>query len=176
MLSDNTDILIYADGAASPNPGPGGYGVILVQGGRRVEFSGGYRMTTNNRMELMGVIAGLEALSGGRCRAAVYTDSRYVADMMNGGHAAAWRRNGWRRNKGKDPALNPDLWQRLLELTARHEVRFIWVRGHAEHPENTRCDALAVAARQRCGLRADDGYERPPAPLRGQDDLPGLFP
>jgi len=154
-------VTIYADGAASPNPGPGGYGVVLIRDGRRQELSGGFRKTTNNRMEILGAIVGLRAMEGEKSKATVHSDSAYLVEMFNGGHADGWRRTGWRRNKGKDPALNPDLWNELLDLSARHEARFVWVRGHAGSKENARCDELAVAARQGKNLPADAGYEAP---------------
>lgn len=156
-------IEIYTDGAASPNPGPGGYGAVLLCDGQRQELSGGFRKTTNNRMELFSVITGLRALGDRKCGVTVYSDSRYVVDMFNGGYAAQWRKNGWTRNKGKDPALNPDLWDELLNLSADRDVKFVWVRGHADNAENARCDELAVAARQVSGLPGDEGYENPVA-------------
>ena len=140
-------VKIYSDGACSGNPGPGGYGAILIHGERVKEISGGARETTNNRMELMGAIAGLEELRF-PCEVELYTDSRYVSDAMGKGWAERWRKNGWMRNK-KDTALNPDLWERLLMLCRTHSVRFIWVRGHAENRYNNRCDAMAVAERDR---------------------------
>jgi ribonuclease HI len=164
-MSLDPPVEIYTDGAASPNPGPGGYGFILTRLGRRQELSGGFRKTTNNRMELFSVIAALRMLEGSRCAVTIYSDSRYVVDMFTGGYADQWRRNGWTRNKGKDPALNPDLWNELLNLAAGHDVNFVWVRGHADNRENTRCDELAVAARQLADLPADEGYEAPPAPV-----------
>lgn len=152
------EVAIFTDGAASPNPGPGGYGVVMLRGGRREEFSAGFCATTNNRMEILGAVAGLRALGAARSNVTIYSDSRYLVDMFNGGHAMAWRRNGWRRSGGREPALNPDLWGALLDLAAHHQVRFVWVRGHAGHVENTRCDALAVAARQAADLPPDEGY------------------
>lgn len=135
---------IYTDGACSGNPGPGGYGVILNYKGTRRELSGGEAATTNNRMELMAVITGLEALKE-PCEVTLYSDSKYIIDAIQQRWVYKWKANGWMRNK-KDPALNPDLWQRLLEQLERHQVNFVWVKGHAGHPENERCDALAVAA------------------------------
>ena len=135
---------IYTDGACSGNPGPGGYGTILKYGFQEKELSAGYRNTTNNRMELRAVIAGLEALKE-PCYGTIYSDSKYIVDAVNQGWARRWRSNGWKRNK-KDKALNPDLWERLLDLLGKHDYRFEWVRGHAGHPENERCDRLAVAA------------------------------
>jgi len=167
------EVTIYADGAASPNPGAGGYGVVLLRNGLRQELSGGVRHTTNNRMEILGTIVGLRALNGVKCKVTIYSDSKYVVDMFKGGYAEQWRKNGWTRNKGKDPALNPDLWGELLDLSARHDVQFIWVRGHASNKENTRCDELAVAARQGTDLPSDAGYETPvtqsPPELRQAD-------
>ena len=137
-------VTIYSDGACSGNPGPGGYGVILSCNGHTKELSGGYRHTTNNRMELMGAITGLEALKE-RCSVTMVTDSRYVVDGIEKGWARKWKAKGWMRNN-KDPAINPDLWDRLLKAVDNHAVRFSWVRGHNGHPENERCDELAVAA------------------------------
>ncbi len=162
MPTASPEVTIYADGAASPNPGPGGYGVVVIRNGHRLELSGGFRKTTNNRMEIIGAVVGLKALGGETAAVTIYSDSRYVADMFNGGYAEDWRRNGWKRNKGKDPALNPDLWGELLDLSAKHEVRFIWVKGHAGDRENARCDELAVTARQGENLPADEGYEGRP--------------
>ncbi len=151
-------IEIYTDGACSPNPGPGGYGVIIVRDGVRTELSGGFRNTTNNRMEIAAAIEGLKALQGkGVTSVTVYSDSRYLVDMFNGGHAAKWRANGWRLASRK-PALNVDLWDSILELAHKH-VSFEWVRGHNEHPENERCDEMAVEARQQKNLPPDTAYE-----------------
>ena len=135
---------IYTDGACKGNPGPGGYGAILVYGGQERELSGGEPSTTNNRMELMGAIAALERLRE-PCEVTLTSDSRYLVDAVTKGWAKSWRRNGWRKTD-KSPALNSDLWARLLELLEIHRVTFIWVRGHVGHPYNERCDALAVEA------------------------------
>ena len=151
-------ITIYTDGACSGNPGPGGYGVLVVYGEQRRELSAGFRRTTNNRMEMMAAIAGLQALKPG-CRVTVYTDSQYVAQGITQGWAVKWRANGWKRNP-KEKAVNPDLWAELLDLCALHEVTFEWVKGHAGHPENERCDQLAVSASQAKDLPADEEYER----------------
>lgn len=140
-------VYIYSDGACSGNPGPGGYGVILRCDGREKEISGGEAHTTNNRMELSGVIAGLEALKF-PCRVVLQTDSRYVVDGIEKGWAKSWRRNNWIKSDRK-PALNKDLWERLLELLEVHEVSFVWIKGHAGHEENERCDRLAVAESRR---------------------------
>ena len=138
-----TKVTIYTDGACSGNPGPGGWGAILQYGKHKKELSGGEANTTNNRMELTGVITALEALNE-PCEVALYTDSQYIVNAMTLGWAKKWKANGWMRNK-KDPALNPDLWEKLLNLCDRHSVTFNWVKGHAENEFNNRCDQLAVA-------------------------------
>lgn len=155
---DQSLVTIYTDGACSGNPGPGGYAVILLSGGHRKELSGGFRKTTNNRMELLAAIVGLEALKR-PCRVTVWTDSSYVHNAVRQGWAKKWQAQGWMRNK-KERAENPDLWERLLELCERHAVEFQWLRGHAGHPENERADKLAVAASQSNALQADEYYER----------------
>lgn len=137
---------VYTDGACSGNPGPGGWGTILSARGVKKELSGGERSTTNNRMELTAVIRGLQALKR-PCKVTVVTDSKYVADAVTLGWAKKWKAQGWMRNK-KEKALNPDLWEELLTLLSIHEVTFSWVKGHAGHPENERCDEMAVAAYQ----------------------------
>ncbi len=143
MVGALKQIEIFTDGACSGNPGPGGYGVILRYNGKEKELSGGERSTTNNRMELTAVIEGLAALKE-RCQATLYTDSKYVADAISKGWAKKWQKNGWKRG-GNEPALNPDLWERLLQLLEEQQVTVVWVKGHAGHPENERCDRLAVA-------------------------------
>lgn len=140
------EVVIYTDGACSGNPGPGGWGTILSARGVKKELSGGERSTTNNRMELTAVIRGLQALKR-PCKVTVVTDSKYVADAITLGWAKKWKAQGWMRNK-KEKALNPDLWEELLNLLSIHEVTFSWVKGHAGHPENERCDEMAVAAYQ----------------------------
>ncbi|MBQ2285517.1 MAG: ribonuclease HI [Clostridia bacterium] len=135
-------VYLYTDGACSGNPGPGGYGAILKYGQHVKEICGGDENTTNNRMELLGVIKGLEALNE-PCHVVLTSDSKYVIDALSLGWAEKWKQNGWKRNK-KDAALNPDLWERLLQLTQTHEMEYNWVKGHAGHPENERCDRLAV--------------------------------
>ena len=139
----------FTDGACLGNPGPGGYGAILVFGEHRKELSGGEDATTNNRMELQACIAALRALKH-PCDVEITSDSRYVVQGIEDGWAERWRRNGWMRTK-KDPAKNADLWQELLDLCAIHRVRFLWVRGHDGHPENERADELAVAAARQSG-------------------------
>ena len=134
---------LYTDGACSGNPGPGGWGVILKYKGAEREMSGGEAETTNNRMEITAVIEGLRALKE-PCSVDVYSDSKYVVDAVNLGWVFKWQADGWMRNK-KEKALNPELWRELLSLLEIHDVTFHWVRGHNGHPENERCDALAVA-------------------------------
>lgn len=134
---------LYTDGACSGNPGPGGWGAILRFGSREKELSGGEPATTNNRMELTAVIKGLEALKE-PCAVTVYSDSKYFADSVQKGWVYGWQRRGWKKADGK-PALNVDLWERLLALLQVHQVSIEWVKGHAGHPENERCDRLAVA-------------------------------
>ena len=136
-------VTLYTDGACSGNPGPGGWGAILEYMGHEREMSGGEASTTNNRMELTAVIQGLMALKEG-CIVELYSDSKYVIDGLSKGWAAGWQKRGWIKSD-KKPALNPDLWEILLELTAKHEMRYHWVKGHAENPKNNRCDELAVA-------------------------------
>ena len=136
-------VTLYTDGACSGNPGPGGWGAILEYKGTEREMSGGEAMTTNNRMELTAVIRGLEALKE-PCIVELYADSKYVIDGLQKGWAKGWQKNGWRK-ADKKPALNPDLWERLLELEGIHTLRYHWVKGHADNPKNNRCDELAVA-------------------------------
>ena len=136
-------VTLYTDGACSGNPGPGGWGAILEFMGTEKELSGGEASTTNNRMELTAVIEGLSALKE-PCIVELYSDSKYVIDGLSKGWAASWQKNGWRKSD-KKPALNPDLWEKLLELTRIHSLRYHWVKGHADNPKNNRCDALAVA-------------------------------
>ncbi len=136
-------VTLYTDGACSGNPGPGGWGAILMYGRHKKELSGGEASTTNNRMELTAVIRGLEALTE-PCVVDLWSDSKYVIDALDKGWAKSWRARGWVKGD-KKPALNPDLWERLLELCERHTVRLHWVKGHAENPHNNRCDEMAVA-------------------------------
>ena len=138
---------IYTDGACSGNPGPGGWGAVLRYQGKEKELSGGEAMTTNNRMELTAVIEALEALKE-PCAVELWSDSKYVVDALEKGWARGWQKKGWIK-ADKKPALNPDLWARLLELSETHELRCHWVKGHADNEFNNRCDALAVAARER---------------------------
>jgi len=145
------EITIYTDGASSGNPGPGGYGVVLISGKHRLEKSAGYRLTTNNRMELLAVIEGLESLKIPGSRVVVYTDSKYVADSIEKGWVFGWEAKGFKKRK------NPDLWIRFLKIYRKHVVKFRWIKGHANNPENEVCDRLAVAASKGV-LLEDTGY------------------
>ena len=140
-------VTVYTDGACSGNPGPGGWGAILEFMGHEKELSGGEANTTNNRMELTAVIRALEALKE-PCAVELYSDSKYVIDALEKGWAESWRKRGWIKSD-KKPALNPDLWDILLNLTQKHEVHYHWVKGHATNPKNNRCDELAVAESKR---------------------------
>jgi ribonuclease HI len=144
------EINLYTDGASSGNPGPGGYGVILKYLNKEKELSGGFRKTTNNRMELRAVIEGL-----------IYSDSKYIVDAIELGWLDKWKKLGWKRNKRKK-LLNPDLWKELYDLLQKHEIKPIWIRGHNGHPENERCDFLAVKASQKPNLPADEYFESSP--------------
>ena len=147
---------IYTDGACSGNPGRGGYGAVLKYGEYRKELSCGFILTTNNRMELLGVITALKALKE-PCRVTLYSDSKYVIDALSLGWAKKWKENGWKRNK-KEKAINPDLWEILINETDKHEMEYVWVKGHAGNPENERCDELAVSAASGENLKEDTGY------------------
>jgi len=147
------NIIIFTDGAARGNPGPGGYGVVLLSGSHRKELSQGYQYTTNNRMELMAVIAGLEALKVSPCNVTIFTDSKYVADSIEKGWVFNWVKN---RFKGKK---NSDLWKIFLDIYRSHQVKLVWVKGHANIPENERCDQLAVEASLKPNLSEDTGYQ-----------------
>lgn len=161
-MEERKHVVIYTDGACLGNPGPGGYGVILTFNEKYRELSGGYKLTTNNRMELMGAISGLRALKY-PCKVTIFSDSSYVVRGIQEGWAARWKRNGWMKN-AKDPAINPDLWQELLSLCEKHDVTLQWVKGHAGHPQNERCDELSVEAANLPDLPPDPGY---PAAPRG---------
>ena len=155
-------VIIYTDGGCAPsNPGPGGYGVVLIFNGYRRELSGGYRLTTNNRMELTGAIRALEALKE-PCEVDLFSDSQYVVNGIMKGWARKWQANEWRRNN-KETAENTDLWEQLLMLCEKHTVRFEWVRGHSGHPENECCDGLATEAARQPGLPVDSVYEGQPS-------------
>ena len=146
------DVTIYTDGAAQGNPGRGGYGIVLMSGPHRKELSQGYRLTTNNRMELMAVCVALEALKFDGCNVTIYSDSKYVVDAVNQRWVFGWERKGFSGKK------NPDLWSRFLRVYRRHRVQFVWVKGHASTVENNRCDELAVAAANSGNLLEDFGY------------------
>ncbi len=152
------EVTIYTDGGARFNPGPGGYGVVQLYNGERKEFSGGFRLTTNNRMELMGCLVALRALTHRDKKVTLYSDSSYVVNGIARGWARNWRKKGWIKSD-KQPALNADLWGELLDLVDGLDVTFRWVKGHAGHPMNERCDELAVAESGRQGLPVDEGYE-----------------
>jgi ribonuclease HI len=147
------EIIIYTDGAASGNPGPGGYGVVLISGRHRLEKSEGFILTTNNRMELLAVIVGLEALKIPGSKVVVYTDSKYVADSVEKGWVFQWESKAFKNKK------NPDLWIRFLKIFRKHKVRFVWIKGHSNNPENEICDRLAVKASSGSGLIPDHGYQ-----------------
>jgi ribonuclease HI len=147
-------LTIYTDGSSRGNPGPGGYGTILIWKGQRKEFSGGYKRTTNNRMEIMGVIKGLEALNRKGLNITVYSDSQYVVRAVKEGWLNTWIRTNFKGGK-----KNPDLWLRYHELAKDHHIEFVWVKGHATNPFNNRCDELATAAADGSNLLNDEGYE-----------------
>ena len=159
MASSFRHITIHTDGSCLGNPGPGGYAAILEYRGQERELSGGFRRTTNNRMEILAVIAGLEALTE-PCAVTVHSDSRYVVDAIEKGWVKRWQANGWMRNK-RERAVNPDLWERLLKALEKHDVEFKWVRGHAGNAGNVRADKLAVAAANGTNLGTDEGFENP---------------
>jgi ribonuclease HI len=150
-------VTLYTDGACINNPGPGGYGALLFYDSHCKELSAGYRMTTNNRMEILAAIAGLEVLKE-PCQVHLYSDSQYLVNAIEKGWARRWQANGWKRNS-KEKAVNPDLWERLLALCKIHKIDFKWVRGHAGHPENERCDELATSAARGSNLAIDEAYE-----------------
>jgi len=155
--TDNKELVIYTDGASRGNPGPGGYGAILQWGGRRKELSAGYRRTTNNRMELMAVIAALEALNRDGLKITIYSDSQYVVKAVMEG----WLKN-WIATNFKGGKKNRDLWTYFHQLAQKHQIRFVWVKGHAENPFNNRCDELATAAADGTNLLVDEGFENAP--------------
>lgn len=154
MASD--EITIYSDGACLGNPGRGGYGTVMLFGEHRKELQQGYRLTTNNRMELLGAIAGLESLSR-PCTVDLYSDSTYVVNAMSKGWLTGWQKRGW-RTSSKQAVKNQDLWQRMVEVAVKHVVRWHWVKGHSGDPENERCDALAVEAANGAELLEDRGF------------------
>lgn len=147
-------ITLYTDGSALGNPGAGGYGAVLISGVHRKEISDGYRMTTNNRMELLAVIVGLESLKYDGCQVDVYSDSRYVVDSVEKGWVFGWSKKGFKDKK------NPDLWRRFLNVYSKHTISFHWVKGHNNNVENERCDILAVTAANGKELKTDIEYEK----------------
>lgn len=147
------NIIIYTDGAASGNPGPGGYGAVMLAGPHRKELSAGFRLTTNNRMELMAVIVALQQIKQAGANVTVYTDSRYVVDSVEKGWVFNWEKKGFTGKK------NPDLWKEFLKIYRQHQVKLVWVKGHANNLENERCDRLAVAAAAGSNLPDDLGYQ-----------------
>jgi ribonuclease HI len=167
-MTKTIPVLIYTDGACLGNPGPGGYAAVLLSGTHRQEISGGFRRTTNNRMEIMAAIVGLESLKR-RCAVTLYTDSKYVQQSSDLGWAKRWRAKAWKYKDGQRP--NWDLWDRLLSVCAQHEVKFLWVRGHVGHLENERCDVLAVAAAKQTALPPDTLFEKP-ASMTASPELP----
>ena len=161
MTEEQKHILIYTDGACDPNPGgPGGYAAVLVYQGKKKEFTGGFRATTNNRMEIFAVIKALEALKE-PCQVTVHSDSKYLVETMNEGWVKRWQENKWWRSK-QERAVNVDLWEKLLLLCETHSVEFVWVKGHAGHRENERCDYLSTRALKQENLPTDEGYENRP--------------
>ena len=174
MQIDKETVLLYADGACSPNPGKGGYGIILIDNGKRRELSGGFILTTNNRMELVSIIEGLRAVERLGSDVMVFSDSRYVVDAYSNRKAHQWQENDWMRTK-RDAAKNPDLWDQLLTLCKTHNVVMQWVAGHAGHAENERCDELAVTARMEEILPEDKGYLKPFEPQTMNQTLLELF-
>ena len=153
-MRERPEIILYTDGASRGNPGPGGYGVVISCGDYEKEFSGGFARTTNNRMELMAVIVGLEAIRWENARVNVFSDSTYVVKAVTQGWIQNWQQKGWKKVK------NVDLWQRFLAVYSRHQVTFTWIKGHAANPKNERCDRLAVAAALQPGLPEDEGLEK----------------
>lgn len=162
MSAGSKRVVVFTDGACTGNPGPGGYGAILQYGEHRRELAGGFRRTTNNRMELTAVIKALEVLKE-PCDVTLFSDSRYVVNGVSKGWARGWRAKAWRRARG-EVVPNWDLWQQLLDLCSRHRVTCEWVEGHAGHVENERCDVLAVLAAAGPELAIDAGYEQPIPP------------
>jgi ribonuclease HI len=156
-MTNLKEVTIYTDGGSHGNPGPGGYGVVLIHQGKRKELSGGFRLTTNNRMELLGAIEGLKSLKT-KCKVTLYSDSKYLVDAINLGWLDGWQAKGWKRAKNKQ-VLNVDLWKEILVCLNKHEVKFVWVQGHAGIVENERCDLLTQKAIDSYDLKIDEPYE-----------------
>lgn len=159
-------ITIYTDGSSRGNPGPGGYGVVLMSGPHKKELSGGFRLTTNNRMELMAVIVGLEAITKKELPVTIYSDSQYVVNAISKGWLNTWIKTNFKGDK-----KNPDLWKRFYQLSHSFNIKMVWVKGHADNPHNNRCDELATAAADGKDLAIDEGYER----LTNKDGNPLSF-
>jgi ribonuclease HI len=155
---------MYTDGASSGNPGPGGYGVVLKSNNHRKEISRGFKLTTNNRMELLAVVAGLEALKYDNCEVTVYTDSKYVVEAVENGWLFEWEKKGFKKKK------NPDLWIRFLKVFRKHRVKFIWIKGHDNNIENELCDRMAVMAYRKGKLDTDAGYDQESDSLFSEQD------
>jgi ribonuclease HI len=170
-MTQRKQVQIWTDGACVGNPGPGGYAAVLIYGEHRREITGGYRLTTNNRMELMAVIASLRALKC-PCAVTVFSDARYVVDGVMTGAMRRWREAGWRRGR-HEGVPNADLWKELLELCEQHSVTLTWVQGHAGESGNEHCDQLANQAALAANLPADEGYEH--RDLIAEDGQPTLF-
>ena len=153
MNNNKPRIIIYTDGAARGNPGPGGYGAVLMSGKYRKELSEGFRLTTNNRMELLAVIIALESLKVIGSEVTVYTDSKYVSEAVNQNWIANWQKKKFKKVK------NPDLWKRFINIYTKHNTKFVWVKGHSDNVENNRCDELAVAASKETAQKIDSYYE-----------------
>ena len=149
----NHTITIYTDGASRGNPGPGGYGAVMISGSHRKELSQGFRLTTNNRMELLSVIVALETLKSPDSNVIVYSDSKYVVDSVEKGWVFGWEKKDFNKK------MNPDLWKRFLKIYRKHKIKFVWVKGHASNKENNLCDELAVQAALGVDLLVDEGYE-----------------
>ncbi|MDP4176013.1 MAG: ribonuclease HI [Bacteroidota bacterium] len=156
-MSDRKHVLIYTDGGSLGNPGPGGYGAVVIYKDKRKEITGGFRLTTNNRMEITAAIEGLSTLKE-NCKVTLYTDSQYLVNSIMKGWAKKWKSNGWKRNK-KDKAVNVDLWEKLLALLDKHDVEFKWLKGHAGHIENELCDKLSKQSASSRDLPVDPGYK-----------------
>ncbi|HEY5913516.1 MAG TPA: ribonuclease HI [Verrucomicrobiae bacterium] len=169
MPITDPEIEMYTDGGCEPNPGPGGYGVVLRHPKKRAEVSGGFRKTTNNRMEIFAAIAGLELLKQ-TSKVTLYSDSEYLVNAMTKGWVESWKRKQWRHSK-TERVPNCELWERLLGLCEKHQVEFRWVKGHAGLPENERCDQLAMAALREANLPIDEGYENKPESEGVQPDM-----
>lgn len=160
MNEEVKEVTIYTDGSCEPNPGFGGWGVVLIHGNHRKELSGGFQHSTNNRMEIIAVIMGLEALKT-PCKVTLYSDSEYLVNAIKQGWVHRWKANGWWRNK-EEKAANIDLWEKLLNLCNKHQVEFVWVKAHAGNPDNERCDELSLQALKQDNLPIDEGYEPQP--------------